>query len=577
LEQENNVVGGLVKNKDFLKRAYDTIDKRFTKEDIEEAETWAVGLLNIQDVRPSHSATKDIRIAQTLFGLKIQTKHELAEERSSFAQDFESTSFEATLLLSKIFGENGNQERALNELSKIRPHLQSLEFKRKDRTAWQDELDRFWRLCNETLSVKEALIACIDLWDQQESDSAEYIAQAQEWMLRAKDLRAVFGELTTIRKKDGRSLLTAVLHLSASSDTVFHQHLYLTLKRDTGKLLRSYADAIYDSTDMKIIPHLRYWYGVSLMYTGKPRDARHEWEDLCRNIQIRAKVPREMALLFAQAAEKLVSSYISIAQGHERNAKFHATQVRELEQWNNWIDDNLGYSFNYLTLLLGRLYQVTGHPRKAQEMVRNHLSTAFGLLEDDRVENDRKAYFRIAEALVSLNDETNALTVWTLVACRRLYDDEYESEEIDEFSIACAGDCPWSWDGSSDLDRDLYICHDCAHIRFEESCYKKLLQGSLEQRVCRKEHKLMKVPKLKRRDRERIVDGYVMVDGKAEKIETWLAATRRQYGIPKTDQPWTEWPLEFSQVTKWKIKRSFDKESRMIRKKEFGRQIVQPS
>jgi hypothetical protein len=68
-----------------------------------------------------------------------------------------------------------------------------------------------------------------------------------------------------------------------------------------------------------------------------------------------------------------------------------------------------------------------------------------------------------------------------------------------------------------------------------------------------------------------------MVNGKAEKIETWLAATRRQYGIPKTDQPWTELPMEFSQVTKWKIKRSLDKESRMIRKKEFGQQIVQPS
>lgn len=68
-----------------------------------------------------------------------------------------------------------------------------------------------------------------------------------------------------------------------------------------------------------------------------------------------------------------------------------------------------------------------------------------------------------------------------------------------------------------------------------------------------------------------------MVNGKAEKIDDWFAATRRQYGIPKTDQRWTEWPMEFSQVTKWKIKRSFDKESRMIRKRGFGRQIVQPS
>ena len=66
-----------------------------------------------------------------------------------------------------------------------------------------------------------------------------------------------------------------------------------------------------------------------------------------------------------------------------------------------------------------------------------------------------------------------------------------------------------------------------------------------------------------------------MANGKAEKIETWLATTRRKYGISKTDQPWTERPMEFSQVAKWKIKRSLDKESRMIRKREFGQQITQ--
>jgi hypothetical protein len=523
------------------------------------------------------SPAKDIRIAQTLFGLEVQTKHELAEEKCASAQDLGFNSFEATLFLSKIFEENGNQKRALNELSKVRPYLQSLEFKEKHPTRWQYELDRFWRLCTETNSPQHALPACRDLSDQPYSDSAGYIAQAQQWVLRAKNLREVLNELTAIREKDGRSLLTAILHSPASSDAAFHQHLYLALKQDSGKLLRSYADAIYESTDNEITPHLRYWYGVSLMYTHKPRHARHEWEGLCRDIGGRAKASPKLALLFAQTAEKLASSYISVAQGHELNVGLHSMQVRELEDWGHWIDVNLQYSVNYLTLLLGRLYQVTGHHHKARKMVRHHLSTAFGLLEDNRVENDRKGYFRIAEALISLDDEKNALAAWTLVACRLLYKDEWESEEMAEFSIACAGGCEWSWDGSADLDRDLYICHDCSQVRFEESCHTKLLEGSLEQRVCRKEHKLMKVSKMKRRDREKIESGSVMVNGKAEKIEDWFTAARRQYGIPKTDQPWTEWPMEFSQVTKWKIKRSFDKESRMIRKKGLGRQIIQPS
>lgn len=445
---ETNAVVGLAQNREFIKEAYAKIDdegKSFTTKDIEQAETWAVGLLKIQGVRPSLSPTRNIRIAQTLFGLKIQEKHELAEERCASAQDLDFTSFEATLFLSKIFEENGNQKRALNELSKIRPYLQSLEFKEKHPIRWQDELDRFWRLCTETDSPKHALPACRDLSDQPDSDSAEYIAQAQVWMLRAKNLREVYSDLTAIREKDGQSLLTAVLLSPASSDAAFHQHLSLALKQDPGKLLRSYADAIYESTDSEVTPHLHYWYGVSLMYNHKPRDARHAWEGLCRDIGGRAKASPKLALLFAQTAEKLASSYISIAQRHEFNATLHSMQVRDLEQWKDWIDVNLRYSVNYLTLLLGRLYQVTGHLHKARRMVQHHLSTAFRLLEDDCIENDRKGYFRIAEALISLDDEKNALTAWTLVACRLLYKDEYESEEIGEFSIACAGDCQWSW------------------------------------------------------------------------------------------------------------------------------------
>jgi hypothetical protein len=197
---EIHAVEGLAENKEFLKNAYAKIGRKkskekgkesFTTKDIEQVETWAVGLLRIQGVRPSLSPTKDIRIAQTLFGLEIQEEHELAEEKCASAQDLGFNFFEATLFLSKIFEENGNQKRALNELSKIRPYIQSLEFKGKYPTRWQDELDRFWRLCIETNSPKHALPACRDLSDQPDSDAAGYIAQAQEWMIRAKDLRSI--------------------------------------------------------------------------------------------------------------------------------------------------------------------------------------------------------------------------------------------------------------------------------------------------------------------------------------------------------------------------------------------------
>lgn len=513
--------------------------------------------------------------------MNAEEDHAEAEKRCELAQHHDPFPFEATLCLSKIFECNGNKTKALKELLNIRWHLQGVDFQEKSPVRWRDELDRFWRLCRATNSVKEALLACRILSDQPLLSSAEYIDEALAWIRDTKHLRGAFGVLSTIRETEEQSLLTAILHSAAASDEAFHQHIYLALKDDPSLLLKGYTDAILGSVDPRTTPFLCHWYGISLFYQGEIKKALFEWEDTCSKLKSRTNEPEAVTML-ARTAERLASAYIGAAQNGGKGKKGLARYIANLKTWKNWIDSHGSFIFNYLALLLGRLYYITNQSWKAREAIRAHLTAAFELLEDDRKDNDRKGHFGIAEAVLYLDDESNARTAWSLVACVTLDDKEREKQEQEDdqeeeegkeerrvqreankLSITCTGGCGWEWDGSADLKKDLYLCRDCAHVRFESSCYKKLINGSLEERVCRKDHNLTKIPKLRPDDRKRIASGYVLGGkaGKAVKIESWLSTVRHQYGILKPNQHWSASPVEKVQMAKWKLKRTFDSPS----------------
>lgn len=576
---ENRVALGLNGYEKFIEAANNKIwddDERLNTEDIIRAETWAGSLLGIQDGQSSRCSTKDVRVAQTLVALEAEPGHRTAENRCELAQNHDASSLEATLCLSKIIESNGNYKQALQVYLRILPQIQRTEFRSRFPLRWRDELDKFERLCQCTNSVRIALSACKELSEQPDLDAAEYVEKASALMSKADDLTGTFGVISAIREVDGRSLLTAVLH-SRALDASFHQHLHLAFQRQHHLLLRSYTDAISGRTDHEMTPYLRYWYGISLFYQGRTTDAVQEWEGLCLDIIRRTEVTSSLAKLFSQTAERVASAYIGIAQGYEEGKTNLPEHFSNLEKWRKWIHEHHRYTVNRLVILLGRLYQVTGQPRKAQAMVQTHLSTAFKLLEDDRIDNDRKAYLSIAEAFLCLEDKRNAQAAWSLVSCAAI-DEEENEEEVEEgkdtnevggnlISLQCNGGCGWIWDGRRNLDRKLYVCRDCPDVRFEQSCYKKLQDGTLKERVCSKKHSITTIPKMRRRDTEKIIAGHVLTDEvkhgnrKAELIDTWLAAARHRYGIPKPDQHWAGTPIEYSQMAKWRAKRYFDEKS----------------
>lgn len=457
---------------------------------------------------------------------------------------------------------------ALEQLLRIRSHIQSAEFKERDSVRWETELRRFWDLCEETDSAKEALAACADL-STQFRDNADYIEKAFEWLTKAKYLREAFSELTTTRDVDERSLLSTLFHSRHGSYPSFHRNFHRALQGHPELVQKGYTDSFIGLKDQQMLLGLRHWYGVSLFHHDRRNDAVKEWESVSSELEglwndkdIESIVP-----LFTLNAEQLATAYITMAYDKRPSEEEASLRLGNIEKCKQRMDQRPEYGDNYLVLMLGRLYHVTGHFQKARTSIRKYMRTASALLENDQDDDDWRGHFMLMEALLCLDDEENARAAWSLIATA------HSEELVCELSITCAGGCDWTWDGISDIDRDIYICKDCAHVQLEVDCFKKLRAGSWEERVCSSKHKLTKFPKMRPRDRRRVQSGHVLIRKMELKIGDWLDKIRETYSIRKRDQSWPARQAESIRMARWTIRRGVvetlkvnGKRARMLRR-----------
>lgn len=376
--------------------------------------------------------------------------------------------------------------------------------KKRDPVRWETELRKFWDFCGEKDSAKEAFVACADL-STQSLDNADYIEKAFEWMTKAKYLREAFSKLTIIRDVDERSLLSTLINSRHGSHSSFHA--FTVRFRAT-----------------------RSWYGVSLF--DRRIDAVKERESVSSELEglWNDKDTESIAPLFTLNAEQLATAYITIARDKRTSEGEASLRLGNIEKCKQRMDQRPEYGDNYLALMLGRLYHVMGHFQKARTRIRKYMSTAFAILENDQDDDGWRGHFVLMEALLCLDDEENARAALSLIATA------HSEEQVCELSITCAGGCDWNWDSISDIDRDIYICKDCAHVQLEVDCFKKLRAGSWEERVCLSKHKLTKFPKMRPRDRRRVQSGHVLIGKMELKIGNWLDKIRETYSIRKRDQ-----------------------------------------
>lgn len=519
-------------------------------EAVKAAEKWALYLLDVTEAQSHRNTTHDLRLAETFMALNSEEGFEEAERRCELIKAREPLNIKAQLSLIDALDCSRNRKRqALEELMKIRHNIQCASFKEADENTWTAELHRFWSLCRITNSAKEAFIACHHLSEEFPEESFP-LDRAQEWIERQTKLDSSFEIISMTRRRDGRSLLSELFCLNARSEK-FHQKFHAAAKDRSRLVLETYEEAISTSKQCLDTEFLRYHYGVALSRCGRLRDAMIAWEKSVGRFQDSktwSDSPQTILKSLYQVVEALGSAYLGVLLDPKRSESPNG-YIEKLELYRARIDDQSPNSVNYLALLLARAYLHIGQAQKAVSSVEKHMSTAFSLLEDDKPDNDWNGYFMLAEALTSLEDDDNARAAWSLIV------NVPDLNRTCELSITCAGGCGWVWDGSTDLDKDLYICRNCPHVRFESECRELLSKNGLKQHICGANHSLLTVRRRMRSEVRTLEFNQVLV-GKAEmKIDDWLNDIRRRYGIPSPQLGWPSRTVENLQIARWKMRR----------------------
>ncbi|KAF4543424.1 Neutral amino acid permease [Lasiodiplodia theobromae] len=517
-------------------------------EQIATAEKWALSLLAIPEAQSRRNTTHDIRLAETFMGSGHKKGFEEAERRCELVKMRDPLDIKAPLCLSHALEKKNRTRQALDELLKIRHNIQSSNFRKSDPDTWQKELERFWLLCDGTNSSKEAFTACSYLSNEFPEETFP-LDKAWEWIMKQDQLDASFEILAMKRRPGGDSILSNLFHSKAQSDD-FHGKFVFAAQGHQRLVLETYEDAIKACKSPMDAVLLRYHYGKALYQCAKVEDALKAWEeslDLLQEARASNDNPSTVIRSLSRVAERLGSAYLEIVL-NSKDTQSLASYVDKLRQSKTQIDEKHFLEVNYLSLLLARAYYVTGQRQKAVAAIENHLSTAFNLLEDDTDDNDWNGYFMLAEALILLEDDRNARAAWSLIV------NVPDADRARDLSITCDGDCGWIWSGSSDLQKDIFICRNCPHMHFENDCHQLLLDNKLGH-VCGSNHDFLQITKRKGSEVDLIKLKKVLV-GKVEmKIDDWLAGLKCRYGIPSTELSLPSRAVEATRITGWKIRR----------------------
>ncbi|KAF2167934.1 hypothetical protein M409DRAFT_22079 [Zasmidium cellare ATCC 36951] len=91
----------------------------------------------------------------------------------------------------------------------------------------------------------------------------------------------------------------------------------------------------------------------------------------------------------------------------------------------------------------------------------------------------------------------------------------------------CDGHCGVEW---TYVD-NIYSCKDCLDVQLEPNCYAKLQNGTLDPKVCSKNHSHIYIPPFDRQKWEELGDDEMWVGEGVVKIKDWIEEIKRQWGI----------------------------------------------
>lgn len=256
--------------------------------------------------------------------------------------------------------------------------------------------------------------------------------------------------------------------------------------------------------------------------------ARQQWST-CRELGWKSQSWYDWTLAL-KATGYIFNHHFSDFQSRPYKAEDFRMIYQDLE--NLTVNTPTEWHSSRLRIRLSSFHCHFGDRGEARKMLSNDLQNSIDLLSDDDPDNDQEGYRGIAQVLMHVGDDLNALSAWSLCGpAARLKNDD----PLRWFCDGCGKNLTYA-------DR-IWSCKICDDVDFHDDCLDKLKKGTLPRLVCSPDHEWLRMPPWQ--DEYQITgDGVRMggeikngkrVGGTVVPVKEWLNAIRQDWAFPTVE------------------------------------------
>ncbi|KAF2998734.1 hypothetical protein E8E14_001496 [Neopestalotiopsis sp. 37M] len=450
---------------------YDSDDNEgVTFEHVRAAERWAQTKLKEEKTK----ALRHTRIAETMV---LYDTWQDVPSRCRKALEKDSRNWKAKWYLAQSMQRDNDHSGAMQELLELMKTFEDNPgIKKKYRSAFEDICKRFLDCAQDSDdegSIQTFLKSFIS--DKPVSDP-NLIAIALRQLKGSEyttSIESFFRNL--LERESGQGVIELLFRFA--EDKAFHENLANKLRNTPDLLLQGYRRAIFqahqeaqtaDSLSESGLAHLRYYLAVALLYprlsdsesrvTVARAMATDDLDQKFRSIEEARQVlqrsvnrwkrrgsPKEVGkIILGKTTRALGFAYVEWARA-ESMLKTRLAKTRlndglpKLELLKQQQDERLVEQDLRFATLVARTYRHLGKESLAKKHTRRVIETAFVILDDDIPDNDWEGYDILAQALVTLGRDEDALAAWFLVS-QVVEDEEDNSRDIDDKYDPSKGD-----------------------------------------------------------------------------------------------------------------------------------------
>jgi tetratricopeptide (TPR) repeat protein len=188
-----------------------------------------------------------------------------------------------------------------------------------------------------------------------------------------------------------------------------------------------------DASQIAILADLRYWYGLFIFYHSETdielEEALEAWE---HNVELVGGRVTNWKLRYTcfHSTRILASAYLQLASNAGLKSASAKNYLQKMENITETGKADWDMMRNDIKLLVGRLYYLMGEEFVAHDCVKGHVRVALDLLSDDDPLNDWQGYYKLAVALMPLQNDVDASAAWSLIGPTDGREAEVESSQI---------------------------------------------------------------------------------------------------------------------------------------------------